>query len=347
MQIHELNRPSKPQVNEVDLVGPNSILNVGKQVLKNPAAVTSSSALGAAQQAASQASAAASAKKLAAQGYNVSANRPVQVSMPQVLQAVQQNPAIQQQVNNLTAQWLTQAPTVINAVRMANTARMASAANARRNVPEAVVIGNPEATRDPAERRLLDVYYQQQAAKGEVTGTAPETPATPDADDRSAVNSQLQDIVSEFTRWSDSKLATGGITMENIRSNPQYKKMLEDQLLAIAIQSLADPKSPAATQAINAYFNTAIAAIQTEVKLRQSGASQAAIGNTAGQAQPATDDTEVLNLLQQQGISLTKAQLQKLGQLVASANNNNFNIRNTGNPIMNAIARIAGLRVTT
>jgi hypothetical protein len=337
MQIHELNQPRKSQVNEVEVSGPGGIFNVGKQVLKNPKALVSSPALGAAQQAAAQSSAAASAQKLAAQGYKVGASRKPPVTLAQQLQTVQQNPAVQQQVNNLTAQWQSQAGAVVTAAR------------SRRTLPEAVVISNPETTKDPDERKLLDLYYRQQAAKGEVTGTTPETPAqpeTPNSQDRAAVNSQLQDVASAFARWSDSKLATGGITMDQIRTRSEYKQVLNDQLTAIAVQSLANPNSPAATAAINTYFNTAIAAIQTEVNNRQSSTSTAGAQQSAAPV-AADNDTEVLNTLQQQGIPVTRASLEKLGQLLAAANNGNYSVRNTGNRLLNSIARLAGMRITT
>lgn len=354
MQIHELNQPRKSQVNEVDLVGPGSIFNVGRQVLKNPKAFINSAQLGAAQQAAAQASAAASAQKLAnpnavrrALGnpaYNVGGSLPTTVTLPQALQAVMQNPAVQQQVKNLTAQWQAQAPTVVTAART------------RQNISEA--IGNPEATKDPAERKLLDMFYQQQAAKAAAaksggTGTAPETPekpVVPTANDKAVVNTQLQDIASAFERWSDPRLSIANvpgvppITMNQIRDNSAYKQALNDQLTKIAIQSFADPKSPATTQAINTYFNRAIAAMQTEVKNRQASDSTAA-RPAASTGQAAENDIEVLNLLQQQGISVSRADLQKLGQLLATANNGNYGIRNTGNAMLNAVARLAGMRV--
>jgi len=333
MQIHELNQPRKSQINEVDLVGPGSIFNVGRQVLKNPKALISSSALGAAQQSAAQSSAARSAAKLAKQGYQVGASVPASVTLAQALQAVMQNPAVQQQVNNLTAQWQAQAVAIVNAART------------RQNMSEAVVIGNPETTKDPAERKLLDLYYRQQAAKDSSAGTAaatPTTPATPDAADKAAVNTQLQDIALAFERWSDPRLAAGGITMNQIRNNATYKQMLSDQLTTIAIQSLADPKSPAATQAINTYFNTAIAAIQAEVKNRETATTATAAQPAAAAAAPT--DAEILTQLQQQGVSLTRAELEKLGQLMTAATGNNV-VGSTGNPVLNALARLAGMRV--
>jgi hypothetical protein len=346
MQIHELNQPRKSQVNEIDLVGPGSIFNVGRQVLKNPKAFTSSTALAAAQQAAAQTSAAKSAAKLASQGYQAGRSVADPVTLPQALQTVMQNPAVQQMVNNLTAQWQAQAPAVIDSVKMTHTAKMASAANARRNVPEAVVINNPRTTKDPQERQLLDLYYRRQAERGEVTdidSAAPQKPAAPDSADMAAVDTQLQDIASAFARWSDSKLAIRGITMDSIRNNPKYSQTLNDQLTKIAIQSLADPKSPAATQAINTYFNTAIAAIQAEVKNKETGTTSTAAQPAAAGAAPT--DVEILTQLQQQGVSLTKAELEKLGQLMTAATGSNV-VGSTGNPVLNALARLAGMRVT-
>jgi hypothetical protein len=350
MQIHELNQPRKSQVNEIDLVGPGSIFNVGREVLKNPKAFTSSTALAAAQQAAAQTSAAKSAAKLASQGYQVGASVPAPVTLPQALQTVMQNPAVQQMVNNLTAQWQAQAPAVIDSVRMTHTAKMASAANTRRNVPEAVVINNPRTTKDPQDRQLLAALDRQEAARVGATNTAPVTSAAPaasnsaapDSADMAAVDTQLQDVASAFTRWSDSKLATRGITMDSIRNDPKYKQSLNDQLTKIAIQSLADPKSPAATQAINTYFNTAIAAIQAEVNNRKTATAPATTSPQGGTAVPA--DAEILTLVQRQGFSVTKAELEELGKIMTASTGSNV-VRSTGNPVLDALARLAGMRV--
>lgn len=337
MQIHELNRPRKSNITEVDLVGPGGIFNVAKQVFKNPRALGSSSALGSAELAAAQSSAQASAQKLAAQGYTVGGSRPPRVNLAQTLPAVQQNPAVQQQVRQLTNQWMSQAAQAVNNVK------------ARNVLPEAVVIGNPENTRDPAERRLLDLFYQQQASRGQVSGTTSgenQRPAEPDAADRTAVNKQLQDIADVFATWADSKLSvpSEGIDMRALRADPQYQQTLSNQLTRVAIESLANPNSPTATKAVNEYFNLAIAAIQTEVNNRKSAQG----GQTARAAAttPQEQDTQVLTLLQQQGIPVTRANLEKLGQLMANSSGSNT-IRNTGNPILNAIARIAGMRIST
>jgi len=195
----------------------------------------------------------------------------------------------------------------------------------------------------------LDLYYRRQAERGEVTDVdpaAPQKPAAPDSADMAAVDTQLQDVESAFQRWSDSKLAISRINMDSIRSNPAYKQILSDQLTKIAIQSLADPKSPAATQAINTYFNTAIAAIQAEVKNK--GTATAPASTTAQSASAAgsatSTDAEILTLVQRQGFNVTKAQLEKLGQIMTAATGSNV-IGNTGNPVLNALARLAGMRV--
>jgi hypothetical protein len=300
MQIHELNQPRKSQVNEI-----------------NWGSMFSSAQLGAAQQAATQAAAAKNAEKLAnpnwirrALGnpaYTVGGSVADPVTLPQSLQTVMQNPAVQQMVNNLKAQWQAQAPTVVNAAR----------------------------------RRATDTAPAAPAA----SSSAPA--ASAGAADTSAVDTQLQDVESAFQRWSDSKLAISRINMDSIRSNPAYKQALSDQLTKVAVQSLADPKSPATTQAINTYFNTAIAAIQAEVKNKGTATAPASTtaqsASAAGSATPT--DAEILTLVQQQGVSLTKAELEKLGQIMTSATGSNV-VGNTGNPVLNALARLAGMRVT-
>ena len=65
--------------------------------------------------------------------------------------------------------------------------------------------------------------------------------------------------------------------------------------------------------------------------------------SAAGSATP--NDAEILTLVQRQGFDVTKAQLEKLGQIMTSSTGSNV-IENTGNPVLNALARLAGMRVT-
>ena len=256
MQIHELNqRPRK--VNEANIFGPTGLAATARQVVKNPASWIKSSALGSAEQSATQSSAAVSAQKLAAQGYQAGGGIKPQVTLTQQLATVKSNPAVQQQVKNLTAQWQKQGAAIVANLK------------SKKAIPEAVVIGNPELTKDPAERKLLDLFYRQQAQKDPTAGQQQTTQPVPDANDKAEVNQQLEEFALAFAQWSDARLATGGVTMDTVRQDPAVNKALSDQLTKISIESMANPASAATTAAIEQYFNTAIAAIQTTINNSQ------------------------------------------------------------------------------
>jgi hypothetical protein len=331
MQIHELNRRPQ-QVNEI--FGPTGLVATAKQVVKNPASLFRSSALGAAQQAAAQDSAAQSAQKLAAQGYQAGGSIKPQVTLAQQLATVKSNPAVQQQVKNLTAQWQKQGAAIVASLKN------------KKPIPEAVVIGNPELTKDPAERKLLDLFYKQQAQKDQAAGQ--QTAPTPDQQDKAEVNQQLEELGLAFAKWADPRLATGGVTMDTVRQDTGVNKILSDQLTKIAIETMANPASVATTAAISEYFNTAIAAIQATINNSQPRTTRtrtAAPATAAPAAGKAPTEAELLTQLQQQGVSMTRAELESLGQALTAANGGSNVIRDTGNELLNAMARLAGMRV--
>jgi hypothetical protein len=314
MQIHELNKGQ--QVNEVDLVGPNSIFNVGKQVLKNPAALVKSSALGAAQQAAAQASAVKSADKLAAQGYQVGGSVKPATTVAQKLQTVRTNPAVQQQVRNLTAQWMTQS----------------SALKRSMPVTEAVAVFNPSDLTDP---KYASVLKAMQAKGGQPTTPSPEQAAATDIE----LEKKLTAWKTQFRAWSDPKLQAGGITIDAVRRDPETAKLLDSQLSNVAVAAQSGDMN-VEQQAVQEYFNTAIAAIQAY----EQNTSQriAPVGSVA--SVPAADqDQQALQQLEQLGI--TRTALASLGKLMAQSAKGKTSVNDTGNPLLNAIAKMSGMTV--
>lgn len=336
MQIHELNqRPKK--VNEANIFGPTGLAATARQVAKNRASLFKSSALGAAEQSAAQASAAASAQKLAAQGYQAGGGIKPQVTLTQQLATVKSNPAVQQQVKNLTAQWQKQGAAIVANLK------------SKKAIPESTVaITNPAATKDPQERQLLGAIYKQAAAKGtlgDLPAREPEATAVPDSSVKAEVNQQLEEFALAFAQWSDARLATGGVTMDTVRQDPAVNKALGDQLTKISIESMANPASAATTAAIEQYFNTAIAAIQATINNSQPRTARTRTAAPAAAA-AAPAGADLLTQLQQQGISLTRVELEKLGEVLTAANGGSNVIRDTGNELLNNIATAAGLRVT-
>ena len=361
MQIHELNKSQ--QINEVDLVGPTSVFNVGKQVFKNPAALVKSSALGSAEQAAAQASAEKSANVLSKQGYNVGGGIKPAVTTAQQLQAVKANPAVQQQIKNLLAQWKTQGAAIVTRLR-----------SQKQKIPEAVVISKPEQTKDPAERKLLDLLYKQQAQQAQQKKSAPVgkgtqmpiqpyqvpgagTNATPTAPagyanqsapaptpaDQAAVNQDLEEYALAFAQWMDQRLATRGATMDMVRRDAVTNKMLSDLLTKIAIENIANPASAAASAAIEQYLNVAIAGIQAYVNNTSSDQTPVAGSTVSSAATPQSADDQLKQQLDKIGI--TKSQLGALGTAMAQANRGSNIINDTGNSLLNTIAQLAGMKI--
>jgi hypothetical protein len=339
MQIHELTK--RQRLDEVDVFGPTGIFAVGKQVIQNPKALGSSSALGAAQQSAAQASADKSAQQLAAQGYKVGGRVKPKVTVPQMLQAVQKNPQVQRIVQSLTSQWMPQGESMVE--------RLVAAEQPPAGGASSGVIGNPPRPADAREQILLNQMYQQQAANrqaGATAGAAPAgtaaAPVQPNAEDMLLVNARLQELATEFVEWSDPRLNAGGVTMAQLRNDAGVKKMLEDQLTSVAINSLADPKGTATRDRVEQYMNMAIAAIQTAVQNAQQVSARTRVAQVGAGADQS--DEQILTQLQTQGLNMTRDQLERLGQVMQADSGTNT-INNTGNRLLNAIARLAGLRI--
>lgn len=320
MQIHELN--NRQRVDEVDLVGPNSIFNVGKQVLKNPAARVSSSALGAAQQAAAQSSAATSADKLAAQGYKVGGSIKPTVTTAQQLQKVKASPAVQSQVKNLSSQWMAQSAALKKSKQPVTEA-------------ESVVPFDPRDITDPKYASLFrEIANKEAEAKGnepEQQGPAPEA----------ELEKRLTILKTQFKTWSDPRLQAGGITIDEVRKKPDTQRMLDSALANVAV-AMESGNENLEKQAVEEYFNIAIAAIQAH---NQNTGQQALPAPRASSvtSTAANEEQQVLQQLEQIGI--TKTALTSLGKLMAQSAKGSTVINDTGNPFLNAVANMAGITI--
>jgi hypothetical protein len=319
MQIHELN--SRKTVNEADLLGPNSVFNVGAQALKNPRAFTSSTALGSAQQAAAQSSAAASASKLAAQGYKAGGTAKNQITAQQQLPQTQANPAVQQLVKNLSAQWKSQG---VAAAAKIKTAPVTEAP---------VTISNPSAVKDPAELKILDALYKQEA--GQST-----EPAAPDI--QAKTNQRLNAFASEFQNWAEPKLQAIGVNYNSVMQDPWAARTIKSLLTDISIESLANPESAKTASLVEQFFNVAIATNQAQRQQSNRGPSVVGVAAPGAPANASADDQSVLK---KYGVSLNQSQLEQLGQGMRRASGGSTVIKNTNNELLNAVARLAGFQI--
>lgn len=303
MQIHELNQSQ--QINEIDFVGPGSIFDVGKQVLKNPAAFTSSSALGAAQQAAAQSSAQSSAQKLAKQGYTVGGSVKPQTTVTQQLQANASNPAVQQQVKQLATQWV-----------------KISGAKRAQPVTEASVTAF-----DP---NMLSAEYKSMY-------------------DRIKTSNDLEKkataIKASFRAWSDPLLKAGSIDMDDVRQNAETARLLDSAMTNVALVSASGAETKMEQQAAEKYMSLAIAALQTAYQ--NSAQQQQVARSIAGGAGAATGDDDYTQqvLKQLEPLGITKTALGSLKRLMSDSARGSTTINNTGNPMLNAIARLAGMTI--
>ena len=330
MQIHELNkRPAKinkAQVNEVDLAGSGSIFNVGKQVLKNPSALLSNTGMGAAKQAAAQASATSSAAGLAQQGYK--AGSTAKPTPQQQLAQVKSNPAVQQLVKNLASQWPAQGAALYAKIKTSPLGRI---------VPESVVIKNLN-TNDPDEQALLAAIQKQelnsQVEKLKGDQAKAEEKAKADAKMLADINAYS----AGFQDWASDRLSSMRVNIDKVESDPKAKEELQSALRSIAITGLSAPNSPELIADVAEYFYIAIATNQAQQSSQQSVTGPAA----AGEAQ--ITDKEIVA---QSGVPLTSAQIEALGQAMQKAAGGETTIRNTGNTLLNAVARLAGFKVAS
>lgn len=345
MQIHELNRrPAKiteTQVNEVDLAGPNSIFNVGKQVFKNPSALASNSAMGAAKQQAYAQSAQASAADLATQGYQVGGSAKEKTTPQQELQVVKTTPAYQQQVKNLAAQWRSVAPGVVATVKKRSAAPEPALAE------DVIDLAPPNTTQDAAVKQTLSGLYAQRAsgyapAKYNVPTTSGPA-AKPNPETSKAVNADLTIVSNEFKKWANTKLAQVGVRLDTIAGDPWTNSQLEQLLLKIATFSLAYPEGSDTTNAaVEEFFNVAIASNLAMNKNSDSVAARTSATRPAAAAGETQDDAA---LLQKSNIPLNPTQIQTLGKAIQQDLGGSNVIRDTGSELLNALARSAGLRI--
>lgn len=330
MQIHELNkRPAKinkAQVNEVDLVGPNSIFNMGKQVLKDPSSLLSNTGMGAAKQAATQASAASSAAGLAQQGYKAGGSA-TKTTPQQQLQKVKMNTAVQQLVKNIASQWPAQGNALYAKIKTAPMGQPTT---------ESVVIKNLN-TNDPDEQALLAAIQKQelesQVEKLKSNQPNPEEKAK--ADEK--ILADINTYSAGFQDWATTRLSNLGIKLDKIESDTWAKEELQKALRSIALTGLSAPNSPGLISDVAEYFYIAIATAQVQQADQRSAAGPAA---DAGDKQ--LTDKEIVA---QSGVPLTSAQIEALGQAMRKAANGETTIRNTGNTLLNAISRLAGFKV--
>ena len=331
MQIHELNKKSKniseQQINEIDLFGPQGITAIGKQVWNNKKALYNPAELGAAKQAAAQDHAAGSAEKLAnpsafrkALGnrtYNVSSTK-TPVTTAQQLQAVKANPAVQSQVTSFASQWASQSAALKKAQLSTTPAPVTEAAIAE--------FDPREVANDPKFQPVYQDLKKQ-------TGFDPKAEID--------LEKKLTNWEQNFKSWMDPKLAAGGIGVDDVERDPATAALLKKALTKIAVAAQSG-NANLEKEAVIEYCNIAIAGIQaynTNTQQKQPAAT------TGGSTQTGTAaEEDPVEILRKSGLTLTQTQIDDIAAAMVRAGKGKV-INNTGNPVLNALAKVAGFQV--
>lgn len=334
MQIHELNNKkpaniSEQQINEIDLFGPQGIAAIGKQVWNNKKALYNPAELGAAKQAAAQDYAAGSAEKLAnpsafrkALGnrtYNVGSTK-TPVTTAQQLQAVKANPAVQSQVTSLASQWASQSAAL----------KKAQLSTTPAPVTEAAITGIQFDPRELANDPKFQPVYQDLKKQ---TGFDPKAEID--------LEKKLTNWEQNFKSWMDPKLAAGGIGVDDVERDPATAALLKKALTKIAVAAQSG-NANLEKEAVIEYCNIAIAGIQaynTNTQQKQPAAT------TGGSTQTGTGaEEDPVEILRKSGLTLSRTQIDDIAAAMARAGKGKV-INNTGNPVLNALAKVAGFQV--
>jgi hypothetical protein len=335
MQIHELNNKRKVATEATGFGPLDSAINAGKAVLQNKSSFWNSAALGTAQQQAAAASAAASAKELANPGSQALSTRKLrgspaytvggsakQTTPQQQLAQTQANPAVQQLVKNLAAQWK---PQGVAAAAKIKTAPVTESP---------IAIADPASVKDPQDRAILDKLYTQNPE------LAPKLAQPPTPDAKAKANEKLNAFATEFQNWAEPKLRAAGVDYNTVMRDPWANKTVQSLLTSIAIESMANPESAKTNSLVEQFFNVVIATNQTQNQ--GSGRSGGFAAASPGGAAVSADDQSVLK---KYGVALNQSQLDQLGQGMRRASGGGTVIKNTNNELLNAVARLAGFQI--
>lgn len=359
-------------VTEVDLVGPSGIFNVGKQVLKDPKAFVNSNALGAAQQRASdqygkkiapqvaklaQANIVPVAKQLA-QGWKQVGS---QLQPPMATPATPATPATKsfgQQAlgykntttnapaGNPATQYKSPVQPTSAALKTQPTASAIKKQPAIANSPIQPTGVNPDGSitvaggKGKAPGKVLPGDPNYKALLAAIQKGTPNKPATVNED-------AAGDYRTEFINYARKVLAARGVDTDAIakdaNSNLELNRMLD--------RIVATYRDPANQQlAVEQYFTAALTKwneIQADPtkynKAFPSGSGSTSRSGSGSNVTPGEVDKDYKSQLDRLGI--TQSQLSGLAKLAVDAAQGRAEVNNTGNPVWNAVLKMAGMRV--
>lgn len=364
MQIHEMFQ-RKP-LNEVDLVGPSGIFNVGKQVLKDPKAWVNSNALGAAQQRASdqygkkiapevaklaQANIAPVAKQLAQGWQQIGAQlhppiaTPTTPTTPATKSFGQQAPGYKNTTTNVPAgNPATQYKSPVQPT--SGTLKTQPTASAFK---QPAIANNPKQPTGINPDGSITVAGEKGKAPGKILPTDPNYKSLLAAIQKSSANKPATvnedaagDYRTEFVNYARKVLGARGVDIKALRNDANTNIEL-NRILDRIITTYRNPANQQA--AVEQYFTTALTkwnevqADPTKYNKAFSDEQGSGIGASVTPKDPEAELKDTINR-----IGITPRQLAQLGTAAINANKNSTAFSSTGNPFWDAIIKSSGLR---
>jgi hypothetical protein len=371
MQIHEMFQP-KP-INEVDLVGPSSIFNVGKQVLKNPKAWVDSNALGAAKQQAAdqygkeiapqvaklaQGNIAPLAKRLAQGWQQIGSQLPPPVAAPATPSTTAstsfgqratgyKNTTTNAPAGSPVTQYKSPVQPTSGTLKTQPTTVATKKQPAIANTPTQPNGSQPTGVNPDGS---ITVAGGRGKAPGKVLPTDPNYKSLLAAIQKgnpTTVNEDAAgDYRSEFIKYARKVLGAQGFRGVDIEAISKDANT-NTELNRIIDRIIATYRDPAKQQlAIEQYFTTALSKwneIQADpVKYDKAFQGSGGAGSAGAGATPQDPEAELKDAINRVGI--TQRQLAQLGAAAIAANKNSTAFSSTGNPFWDAIIKSSGLR---
>jgi hypothetical protein len=330
MQIHELNnrkKQNKEQVQEAPV-----LWNLGKEIYKNPKAAIMphafNTALGTAKQATNQQTAASQSAGLSKKGYTTAA---APKTSTEILPQVKANPATQQMIKTIAAEWQKQAaalsgqPVKEAVVNELTPTQVAYKVPTTSNIPAtAMPKGLPNFTTGSGS----SPYAQKSGPTVNPQQTQQQT------------QQPQSKILQQFTTWANTKLTALTVDPDAISRDPNVSSTMK----ALANKIAANPAN--STNDVIEYFNLAIAANIADNRARRAGFYQPQSGSqgqttatgAAGQAPAKPED-----ITRQAG--LTPQLIQGLGAALVKADKGAMSMRRTGNPLADAMFKQMGFKL--
>jgi hypothetical protein len=332
MQIHELTQPKKTKLDEIEMFGPGGLGNLIGQTIRNPRSFLPGAQ---AQQRADQAEYSRRAAKAAGKIQN-QLSKTAPPTLDQALAKLKANPAAQQWIDGVAANWPVQAKKLAQSTRtvqdikegpLSDRAKQRSLNTNTAKTTATTTAPNPFTSTvsnlaTPTDTGLTPDPTVKSSSGGNLTTTA-----TGQTHVASPVNTNL--YADQFRTWVNSQLKT--TSLEKLETDPKVKAILEPLLQQIVT---ARDNPQAQQKLVHAFFSYAVATNHVAQAIEQ-GQNQQNNGNLAS-------GPEITRSQQVVDTGLTRDQLNTLYQRASAAGGPPP--KDTGNAFFNSlIAQIRGV----